>query len=124
MLVGIGSQCSTAVQHNTGHFERGSSTECSQWENQHCTWFVEGSISICGHMLWRACSYARAFATTAADDLWMHLEAVGVERSAVGTRGGHPVFGRVEDKLKHMITKRCGLRAARCELCTSQVLAI
>ena len=42
-----------------------------------------------------------------ADDLWMHLEGVGIERSASGSRGGHPDFGRAEDKLKHMLSKRC-----------------
>ena len=40
-----------------------------------------------------------------ADELWSNLEEVGIERSAGGTRGG-----RAEDKLKHMVTKRCELQ--------------
>jgi hypothetical protein len=65
--------------------------------------------------------YDRVSTVSVADDLWMHLEGLGIERSGVGNRGGHPIFGRVEDKLKHMISKRCGLSGVRYMLCSGLI---
>jgi len=41
-----------------------------------------------------------------ADDLWLKLGELGIQQGS-GREGVHPTFGNVEERIKHMVTKRC-----------------